>query len=71
MLNPIFGMLTCQLESDPKHARHARLSLIVKKLDAIKICGFAKSGNTADVTFTFPPIYIATQKKGMYLLNQF
>jgi len=26
-----------QLESDPKHTRHARLSLMVKKLDANKI----------------------------------
>ena len=35
-----------QLESDPKHTRHARLSSIVKKLDAIKIYEIAESGNT-------------------------
>jgi len=35
-----------QLEGDLKHTRHARLSLMVKKLDAIKFYKFAESGNT-------------------------
>ena len=35
-----------QRESDPKHTRHDRLSLMVKKLDAIKIYEIAESGNT-------------------------
>jgi len=47
MLNPIFG--NAQLESDPKHTRHARLSLMVKKLDAIKIYEIAESGNTGSI----------------------
>ena len=35
-----------QLESDPEYTRHARLSLMVKKLDAIKIYEIAESDNT-------------------------
>ena len=35
-----------QLESDPKHTRHAKLSLMVKKLDTIKLYEIAESGNT-------------------------
>jgi len=44
--NIMFFFWNAQLESDPKHIRHARLSLMVKKLDAIKICEIAESGNT-------------------------
>ena len=43
MFNPIFGMLS---SSDPKHTRHARLSLLVIQLIAIKIYEIAESGNT-------------------------
>ena len=38
-----------QLESDPKHIRHDRLSLMVKKLDSIKNYEIAESGNTGGV----------------------
>ena len=34
-----------QLESDPKHIRHAGLSLMVLELIAVKIYGIAKCGN--------------------------
>jgi len=44
MLNRIFGMPSSK--SDPKHTRHDRLSLMVKRLDAIKIYEIAESGNT-------------------------
>jgi len=40
------NFLNAQLESDPKHTRHARLSLMVKKLDAIKVYEIAESGNS-------------------------
>jgi len=43
MFDPIFWI--AQLESDPNHIRHARLSLMIKKLDAIKIYEIAESGN--------------------------
>jgi len=43
-LNPIFGMLTSR--AIQKNTRHARLSLMVKKLDAIKIHEIAEAGNT-------------------------
>ena len=45
MFEPYFW--NAHLESDPKHTWHARLSLMVKKLDAIKIYEIAESGNTA------------------------
>jgi len=44
MLNPIFGMLSSRAIQNI--TRHDRLSLMVKKLDAIKIYEIAESGNT-------------------------
>jgi len=43
------------LESDPKHTRHVRLSLMVKKLDAIRTYEIAESGNTGTA---FPTIFL-------------
>jgi len=45
IFNPFFW--NAQLESDPKHTRHARLSLMVNELIAIKIYEIAESGDTA------------------------
>ena len=50
--NPIFWI--AQLESDPKHTEHARLSLMVLELIAVKFYKIAKSGNTVTrVSFNF------------------
>ena len=38
---------TTQLESNPEYTRHAKLSLIVLELTAVKLGNIAKSGNTA------------------------
>jgi len=42
MISPIFGLLSSRAIQN----RHDRLSLMVKKLDAIKIYEIAESGNT-------------------------
>jgi len=51
MFNPIFW--NAQLESDPKHTRHARISLMDIELIAIKIYQIAESGNIVSYSSRF------------------
>ena len=53
-----------QLESDPIHTRRARLSLMVKKLDAIKIYGIAESGKTGWISHLRPQHLLSSAYRG-------
>jgi len=54
LINPNFELLNS--ESDPKHTRHANLSLVVRELITVKLNKIVKSGNTVLNTVCFAPL---------------